>query len=57
MTTIIALQVQGDSGTKYDIKTGKDGVVHCSCPAWRFQKVAPAKRTCKHINFVASKIG
>lgn len=29
-------------------------VVSCTCPAWRFQKQEPARRTCKHIAAVLS---
>ena len=37
------------SGKSYSLSLGKDGNVYCSCPAWRFQKTAAGKRTCKHI--------
>lgn len=30
-------------GRSYDIIMGKDGVMYCSCPAWRFRK------DCKHL--------
>jgi len=33
----------------YQVTLGEDGVVHCSCPAWRFQKLPPSERKCKHI--------
>lgn len=47
------LQISGDSGTKYTIRQGRDGVVHCSCPAWRFQRVPAAQRSCKHVKKAA----
>jgi predicted nucleic acid-binding Zn finger protein len=43
------LKIQGSGQTAYTVKQGKDGVVYCSCPAWRFQKVAAAHRSCKHL--------
>jgi predicted nucleic acid-binding Zn finger protein len=46
---MFTLQIQGSGTTSYTVKKGQDGVVYCSCPAWRFQKVAAAHRSCKHI--------
>lgn len=48
--------VKGSTGTLYDIKKGKDGVVYCTCPAWRFQKLPVAARTCKHIKSVSAQL-
>lgn len=43
----------GSAGTDgrgwHKIVLGEDGVVYCSCPAWKFQKGEPAKRSCKHL--------
>ena len=33
------------NGDTYEIRKGADGVVYCSCPAWRFGRGKP----CKHI--------
>lgn len=38
----------------YTIKRGHDGNVYCSCPAWKFQKLAPKDRTCKHLRALAA---
>jgi len=48
-TTLIMTVPSSTGTTEYDIKLGKDGNVYCSCPAWRFQKLHPHARTCKHI--------
>lgn len=47
----ISYKFQSKSGSTYSLKVGvKDGVVYCTCPAWRFQTgVAPKDRKCKHI--------
>jgi hypothetical protein len=37
-------------GKMYQVMMGEDGVVYCTCPAWRFQKGrSPSERVCKHI--------
>ena len=33
----------------YEIRKGADGVIYCSCPSWKFQRLAAANRTCKHL--------
>jgi hypothetical protein len=38
----------------YTIKRGADGNVYCSCPAWKFQKLNPKNRTCKHLRALAA---
>lgn len=43
------LKIQGSGQNVYTVKQGRDGVVYCSCPSWKFQRVTPALRTCKHI--------
>lgn len=42
--------VEGRDGRHwYDIIKGRDEVVYCSCPAWKFQRRPAAQRTCKHL--------
>lgn len=43
------LKIQGSGQNVYTVKQGRDGVVYCSCPSWKFQRVTPALRTCKHL--------
>lgn len=33
------------------------GKIYCSCPAWKFQKLPAAERTCKHCDVVGMTIG
>lgn len=44
----------GSDRTLHAVTMPKDGSgkVYCSCPAWRFQKESPSKRTCKHCDLV-----
>lgn len=44
-------QVKGSGAKPYDLKN-KDGVISCSCPAWRNFGGPVDKRTCKHIKQV-----
>lgn len=37
------VQSSSNPGKTYDIIEGKDGVIYCSCPRWKFAK------TCKHL--------
>ena len=48
----ITISSATNPGTRYTIKQGADGVVYCSCPAWKFQKAPVEKRSCKHIRKV-----
>ena len=65
MTTLLATVPASKPGAApYSINLGADNNVYCSCPAWKFQKLPPKERTCKHINalsgqlkILASKLG
>lgn len=50
---LVDSRTSGDSKSKYEIRRGKDGVVFCSCPAWRFSKKHP--KVCKHILSMTEK--
>jgi len=47
MLKMTEVQSASDPKKRYEIRLGKDNVVYCTCPAWRFSK-APHK-CCKHI--------
>lgn len=38
--------VSGESGKTYELRTGRDGVFYCTCPAWRYSK---DHKPCKHM--------
>lgn len=44
------------SGKRYEIREGKDGVLYCSCPAWRFQHKPTDQRTCKHFKMAITEL-
>jgi predicted nucleic acid-binding Zn finger protein len=50
------IKVAGSNGNEYTVKQGRDGVVYCSCPAWKFQRKPAAQRTCKHVRRVADQL-
>lgn len=54
--TVITKVVSESSGAVYEIRLGADANVYCTCPAWKFQKLPPKERTCKHMKAVSGKI-
>jgi len=65
MTTLLATVPASKPGVEpYNINLGNDNNVYCSCPSWKWQKIPPKERTCKHIDALslqmkqlASKLG
>lgn len=55
---VTKLEVHGDSDKSYEITVHEGGIVHCSCPAWKWHNgdKPASERTCKHIEFVAKKL-
>ena len=49
MSSILATVASSSSDKTYNICKGADGVVYCTCPAWKFQRLTSEGRTCKHI--------
>ena len=50
MGTILAsVPSKTTAGKSYNIVQGADGVVYCQCPAWKYQRLTPSRRTCKHL--------
>ncbi len=40
----------------YDVTLHDDGTVRCSCPHWKFQRLSPSARSCKHlVQFAAAR--
>jgi hypothetical protein len=45
-----------DESVVYVVKRAKQGTsVYCSCPAWKYQRLSPVCRTCKHCTAVLGK--
>ena len=42
-------------GHAHEVRMGADGVIYCTCPSWRFQKLTPSARTCKHTEALMSR--
>ena len=45
-----------DPSKSYEVRLGGDGNVYCTCPNWKFQKLPPKERTCKHMKALSSQI-
>lgn len=52
--TIGTFQSSSNPEKFYTVTEGNDGVVYCSCPAWKFQRLAAAMRSCKHTKSAAA---
>lgn len=55
-TLITTVASSSNPNLRHEIRLGGDGVVYCTCPAWRFQRKSPAARQCKHMRQSASTI-
>lgn len=44
---VLATAKSKSGNGEHEIRQGRDGVVYCTCPSWRFSKERP--RTCKHL--------
>jgi hypothetical protein len=55
-TLITKVQSSTNPAQSYDILLGGDGNVYCTCPGWKYQKLPPKERTCKHMKALSSKI-
>lgn len=57
MKNVLSIDIVASSSNallSYEVKTYEDGSMFCTCPAWKFQKVTPAKRMCKHCHEVVA---
>ena len=54
--TVLATVPSSSSSAVYEIRLGGDGNVYCTCPAWKFQKLPPKERTCKHMKALSGQI-
>jgi hypothetical protein len=53
---LVTVPSESNPSKSYEIRLGHDGNVYCSCPAWKFQKIHPHLRTCKHMTKLAKEI-
>jgi hypothetical protein len=49
-----SVTVQGSNGAVWTVTVSRDGQLYCNCPSWKFQRIAPALRVCKHTQQVAA---
>ena len=48
LTPMVLKEIESRStpGLTYEMRLGRDGVVYCTCPAWKFSR---GFKTCKHL--------
>lgn len=54
--TVLATVPSSSGAGSYEIRLGGDGNVYCTCPAWKYQKLPPKERTCKHMKALSGQI-
>lgn len=55
-TVLMTFPSASKPGHVHEVRVGADGVVYCTCPSWRFQKLTPSARTCKHTKAALAKM-
>lgn len=55
-SVIAVVPSSSNPALSYEIRLGHDGNVYCSCPNWKYQKLPPKERTCKHMKELSAKI-
>jgi len=53
--TLTIKQFRGEHGL-HSVKLGKDDVLYCTCPNWKFQRRRPDDRQCKHTRQVVAEM-
>lgn len=43
-------------GHQHEVRLGADGVMYCTCPSWKFQRLTPSLRTCKHTKALVARV-
>ena len=41
-TVLATFASESKPGHSHEVRLGADGVVYCTCPSWRFQKLTPS---------------
>ena len=47
-TQVLEEILSSDGANVWQIRRGKNGHVYCTCPSWKYQRVTPIDRVCKH---------
>lgn len=55
-TVLAHVPSSSNPSVAYEIRLGGDGNVYCTCPAWKFQKLPPKERSCKHMKELSGQI-
>lgn len=54
-TVLATFESASKPGLSHEVRIGADGVVYCTCPSWKFQKLSPSLRSCKHTKAVMAR--
>ena len=55
-TVLATFASESRPGHSHEVRLGADGVVYCTCESWRFQRLTPSLRTCKHTKAFVARV-
>lgn len=54
--TVQSFESKSHPGQFHAVKLGKDDVLYCSCPSWKYQHRHPNDRQCLHTRAVVAEM-
>lgn len=55
-TVIATFASESRPGHVHEVRLGANGTIYCTCEGWRFQRLSPGLRTCKHTKALMERV-